>query len=393
MPATLLKLNVARLPSVNRAEEVARELRNQIRAGALSPRVRLPSEHKMAAQFGVSRAVIREAVARLRNEGLVKTRQGSGAYVRDNDISSLNLDPDIRKSLKSVLAIVELRKGIEAEAAALAAERRTRKDLIAIEKALAQIARITREGGDSSKADILFHRAIAEAAHNPYYIAVLDYLSQWKRIPREPSGFGRGAIEGVAGPESANNAAAQTNFIPMLTLGIPANALMAMMMGALTIHGIQPGPHLLTLNATVFWGLVVSMWIGNVMLLIINLPLINIWVSFLRIRYSAIYVGILVLSVIGVYTVSNSVIDVYLTILFGVVGSLLLRFGFEPAPLLLGFVLGKLMETHFRKAMIQSGGDPMIFVERPISCALLVLSAGLVLLLVSPTFRGSREIF
>ena len=214
-----------------------------------------------------------------------------------------------------------------------------------------------------------------------------------KRISREPSGFGRGAIEGVAGPESANNAAAQTNFIPMLTLGIPANALMAMMMGALTIHGIQPGPHLLTLNATVFWGLVVSMWIGNVMLLIINLPLINIWVSFLRIRYSAIYVGILVFSVIGVYTVSNSVIDVYLTILFGVVGSLLLRFGFEPAPLLLGFVLGKLMETHFRKAMIQSGGDPMIFVERPISLALLVLSAGLVLLLVSPTFRGSREIF
>ena len=179
----------------------------------------------------------------------------------------------------------------------------------------------------------------------------------------------------------------------MLTLGIPANALMAMMMGALTIHGIQPGPHLLTLNATVFWGLVVSMWIGNVMLLIINLPLINIWVSFLRIRYSAIYVGILVFSVIGVYTVSNSVVDVYLTILFGVLGALLLRFGFEPAPLLLGFVLGKLMETNFRKAMIQSGGDPMIFVERPISFALLLVSAGLVLLLVSPTFRSNRETF
>ena len=179
MTAMLLKLNVARLPSVNRAEEVARELRNQIRLGAMSPRMRLPSEHMMAAQFGVSRAVIREAVARLRSEGLVKTRQGSGAYVRDNDITSLNLDPDIRKSLTSVLAIVELRKGIEAEAAALAAERRTRRELIAIEKALAQIARITREGGDSSKADILFHRAIAEAAHNPYYIAVLDYLSQF----------------------------------------------------------------------------------------------------------------------------------------------------------------------------------------------------------------------
>src|SRR5262245_35573181 len=175
MSATLLKLNVARLPSVNRAEEVARELRNQIRAGALSPRVRLPSEHRMAAQFGVSRAVIREAVARLKNEGLVKTRQGSGAYVRDNDISSLNLDPDIRKSLKSVLAIVELRKGIEAEAAALAAERRTRKEMAAIDKALARVAAITKARGDSAKADMVFHRTISEAAHNPFYIAVLDY--------------------------------------------------------------------------------------------------------------------------------------------------------------------------------------------------------------------------
>lgn len=213
-----------------------------------------------------------------------------------------------------------------------------------------------------------------------------------KKIAKDPSRFGQGAIEGVAGPESANNAAAQTNFIPMLTLGIPANALMAMMMGALTIHGIQPGPHLLTLNAKVFWGLVVSMFIGNVMLLIINLPLIKIWISFLRIPYSSIYVGILVFSVIGVYTVNNNVLDVLLTIFFGVVGVLLLRFRFEPAPLLLGFVLGKLMETNFRKAMIQSGGDFMIFVERPISLAFLVVALGLVLMLLSPTFSGKRKV-
>jgi putative tricarboxylic transport membrane protein len=212
-----------------------------------------------------------------------------------------------------------------------------------------------------------------------------------KKIAQDPSRFGRGAVEGVAGPESANNAAAQTNFIPMLTLGIPANALMAMMMGALTIHGIQPGPHLLTLNATVFWGLVVSMWIGNVMLLIINLPLINIWVAFLRIRYTAIYVGILAFTVIGVYTVENNVIDVYIAIFFGVVGALLTRFKFEPAPLLLGFVLGKLMETNFRKAMIQSGGDLMIFMQRPIALGLLVTTMLLVLLLVSPTFRANRK--
>ena len=179
MMATLLKLNVVPLPSMNRAEEVARALENQIRSGALEPEVRLPSEQMMAVQFGVSRAVIREAIARLKNEGLVKTRQGSGAFVRNWEIASLHLDPDIRESLESVLAIVELRKGIEAEAAALAAERRTRKELAAIEKALAHNAAITKARGDSAKADMQFHRAIAEAAHNPYYIAVLDYLNQF----------------------------------------------------------------------------------------------------------------------------------------------------------------------------------------------------------------------
>jgi GntR family transcriptional repressor for pyruvate dehydrogenase complex len=179
MSATLLKLNVSPLPSVNRAEEVARALENQIRSGTLEREARLPSEQMMALQFGVSRAVIREAIARLKNEGLVKTRQGSGAFVRDWEISSLHLDPDIRESLESVLSIVELRKGIEAEAAALAAERRTRKELAAIEKALTRVAAITKARGDSAKADMQFHRAIAEAAHNPYYIAVLDYLNQF----------------------------------------------------------------------------------------------------------------------------------------------------------------------------------------------------------------------
>ena len=179
MPGTLLKLNVTPLPSLNRAEEVARALREQIRSRALETESRLPSEQMMALQFGVSRAVIREAIARLKNEGLVRTRQGSGAFVRDWEITSLQLDPDIRESLESVLAVAELRKGIEAEAAALAAERRTRKELAAIEKALGRVSAITETRGDSSKADMLFHRAIAEAAHNPYYIAVLDYLNQF----------------------------------------------------------------------------------------------------------------------------------------------------------------------------------------------------------------------
>lgn len=221
--------------------------------------------------------------------------------------------------------------------------------------------------------------------------AFASYIIE-KKLSRHPSRFGMGAVEGVAGPESANNAAAQTNFIPMLTLGIPGNAIMAMMMGALTIHGIQPGPEVLTRNSSIFWGLLVSMWIGNVMLLVINLPLIRLWISLLQIRYSVIYVGILAFSVIGVYTVNNNVFDVYLTMLFGVIGAVLLRLRFEPAPLLLGFVLGRLLETNFRRAMLQSGGDPMIFLERPVSLFFLIVAVGLFLLLVLPAFRGKREI-
>jgi GntR family transcriptional repressor for pyruvate dehydrogenase complex len=167
------------LPSISRVEAVARELERQIRSGALEADARLPSEQTMAAQFGVSRAVVREAIARLKSDGLVLTRQGSGAFVQDGEIASLRLDPDIRKSLEAVLSVAELRKGIEAEAAALAAARRTRAELKAIESALARVGAITLARGDSAKADLAFHRAIAEAAHNPFYIAVLDYLGQF----------------------------------------------------------------------------------------------------------------------------------------------------------------------------------------------------------------------
>lgn len=179
MPDAPHKLEVTPLPSLNRTEAVARELENQIRSGALAPNTRLPSEQTMAAQFGVSRAVIREAIARLKNEGLVTTRQGSGAFVQDATITSLRLDPDIRKSLEAVLLLTELRKGIEAEAAALAAARRTRAEMTAIEKALANVSAMHRARGDSIRADIAFHRTIAQAAHNPFYISVLDYLSQF----------------------------------------------------------------------------------------------------------------------------------------------------------------------------------------------------------------------
>jgi putative tricarboxylic transport membrane protein len=220
--------------------------------------------------------------------------------------------------------------------------------------------------------------------------AFASYILE-KKLSRSPREFGNGAVEGVAGPESANNAAAQTNFIPMLTLGIPGNAIMALMMGALTIHGIQPGPEVLTRNAHVFWGLLVSMWVGNLMLVVINLPLIRVWIALLQVRYSAIYIGILAFSVIGVYTVNNSTVDVVLAIIFGVAGAILIRLRFEPAPLLLGFVLGRLLETHFRRSMLQTDGDWMIFVERPVALFFLLIAALMLVLLVLPSFRGNRE--
>jgi TctA family transporter len=212
-----------------------------------------------------------------------------------------------------------------------------------------------------------------------------------KRVARDPSRFGKGAIEGVAGPESANNAGAQTSFIPMLTLGIPGNAVMALMIGALTIHGIQPGPQVMTERPALFWGMIASMWIGNVMLVIINLPLIGIWVQLLKVPYRQLYLAILLFYAIGVYTVNNNPFEVILTAVFGIVGYVFIRLECEPAPLLLGFILGPLMEENLRRAMRISGGDPMIFLDRPISLGLLIAAAALLLLVALPAIRGKRE--
>ena len=195
-----------------------------------------------------------------------------------------------------------------------------------------------------------------------------------KKSSDDPSRFGHGAVEGVAGPESANNAGAQTSFIPMLTLGIPGNAVMALMIGALTIHGIQPGPQIMTERPAMFWGMIASMWIGNLMLVIINLPLIGMWVQLLRVPYRFLYLAILLFCAIGVYTVNNSSAAVLLAAFFGVAGYVFMRLECEPAPLILGFVLGPLMEENLRRAMRISGGDPMIFLNRPISLGLLIAS-------------------
>ncbi len=212
-----------------------------------------------------------------------------------------------------------------------------------------------------------------------------------KKISKDPSQFGKGAIQGVAGPESANNAGAQTSFIPLLTLGIPENAVMALMVGAMTIHNIQPGPQVMTSNPSLFWGLVVSMWVGNLMLVVLNLPLIGIWIKLLKVPYRVLYPAILLFCAIGVYSINNNSFDVSQTAVFGALGLLFVKLECEPAPLLLGFVLGPMMEENLRRAMLLSRGDPSVFFTRPISLGMLIATVLLLLLIVAPNFRKKRE--
>jgi putative tricarboxylic transport membrane protein len=212
-----------------------------------------------------------------------------------------------------------------------------------------------------------------------------------KKVSKRPQEFGKGAVEGVAGPEAANNAAAQTSFIPLLTLGIPPNAVMALMVGAMTSHTIQPGPQVMTSNPGLFWGLIASMWLGNLMLVVLNLPLIGMWVKLLTVPYRLLYPAILLFCSIGVYSLSNSTVDVYMVALFGFMGYVFAKLECEPAPLLLGFVLGPLLEENLRRAMLLSRGDPTVFFTRPISLTMLLLAAFLLLLIVAPQFRKTRD--
>jgi TctA family transporter len=212
-----------------------------------------------------------------------------------------------------------------------------------------------------------------------------------KKTSKYSDEFGKGAIEGVAGPESANNAASQTSFIPLLTLGIPPNAVMALMVGAMTIHNIQPGPQVMTSNPALFWGLIASMWIGNLMLIILNLPLIGVWVKMLSIPYRHLYPAILVFCCIGVYTVNNNNFDVYMTAIFGIIGYLFFKLGCEAPPLLLGFVLGPMMEENFRRALLIARGDYTVFLTRPLSLGLLVAALALVVIVALPAVRKTRE--
>jgi TctA family transporter len=212
-----------------------------------------------------------------------------------------------------------------------------------------------------------------------------------KKVSKDPSQFGTGAIEGVAGPESANNAGAQSSFIPLLTLGIPENAVMALMVGAMTIHNIQPGPQVMTSNPALFWGLIASMWVGNLMLVVLNLPLIGIWIKLLQVPYRLLYPAILLFCAIGVYSTNNTSFDVMQTAAFGLLGVIFVKLECEPAPLLLGFVLGPMMEENLRRALLLSRGDPTVFATRPLSLLMLVLAALLIVLIVLPNFRKTRE--
>jgi len=212
-----------------------------------------------------------------------------------------------------------------------------------------------------------------------------------KKVAQDPSKFGKGAIQGVAGPESANNAGAQTSFIPMLTLGIPTNAVMALMIGAMTIKGIQPGPQVMSTNPALFWGLVASMWVGNLMLVVLNLPLIGMWVKLLTVPYRFLFPAIMVFCCIGSYTLKNNSFDVYMTALFAFVGYVFYKLGCEPAPLLLGYILGPMMEENLRRALLLSRGDWSTFITRPLSAGLLVAAALLVVVVLLPSIRSKRE--
>jgi TctA family transporter len=222
-------------------------------------------------------------------------------------------------------------------------------------------------------------------------LASFSAYAMEKKISKRPDEFGKGAIEGVAGPEAANNAGAQTSFIPMLTLGIPTTPVMALMIAAMMIHNIQPGPQVMTSNPTLFWGLIVSMWAGNLFLVILNLPLIGLWIKLLQVPYRFLYPAILLFCCIGAYSLNNNVWDVLMTIPFAIMGYYFKKWHCEPAPLLMGFILGELMEEYLRRALTISRGDWGVFIDRPLSATLLGIAVLLLLIVALPFIRKKRD--
>jgi TctA family transporter len=224
----------------------------------------------------------------------------------------------------------------------------------------------------------------------PAISAFSSYMVE-KKLSKNPDKFGQGAIEGVASPEAANNAAAQTAFIPTLTLGIPGSGTMALMLGALTIQGIAPGPQVMTSKPDLFWGLIASMWIGNAMLVLLNLPLVGLWVKLLQIPYRWLFPSIIMFCAVGNYSINNSAMDLYLVGIAGILGYVLVKLECEPAPLILGYVLGPLMEENLRRALLISRGDPTVFFTRPIAASFMIASILILVTMILPSFRKKKE--
>ena len=315
--------------------------------------------------------------------GLVGTDVNSGALRYTFGVSELWDGIDFLPLVIGLFGIVEIVRNIErGDAARSAVPGRIERLWPTTAELRASIGPVLRGTGLGSALGILPGGGAVLASFAAYTVE--------KKIARDPSRFGKGAIEGVAGPESANNAAAQTSFIPLLTLGLPSNAIMALMMGAMMIHGIAPGSAVMVKRPDLFWGMVASMWIGNAMLVIINLPMIGLWVRLLALPYRLLYPAILTLCVIGVYATAGNSAQVVMAAVFTVLGYGLVRFGCEPAPLVLGFLLGPVMEENLRRSLVLSRGDPAIFLTRPISATLLVLACVVVLLVALPRLRRTR---
>ncbi len=282
-----------------------------------------------------------------------------------------------------VFGIAEILRNLESEASRTVAIKHVTNILLSREDLKAIVKPVLRGTALGSALGIL-----------PGGGAILSSFAAYtleKKLSKTPERFGKGAIEGVAAPESANNAGAQTSFIPMLTLGIPANPVMALMIGALIIQGITPGPNVATDEPALFWGVIVSMWIGNLLLVLLNLPLIGVWVRLLKIPYYVLFPAILAFSAIGVYSINSNAFDLFAVAVFGILGYVLVKLDCEPAPLLLGFVLGPMLEEHLRRAMIISRGDPSVFVTRPLSGVLLLLAVGILVIVFMPTIAKRRE--
>jgi len=315
--------------------------------------------------------------------GIVGTDVNTGTLRFTFDIPELSDGVSIIALFMGMFGVSEIVANLEYKGTREVFTRSVGKLMPSREELRRSVGPIVRGAGIGSALGILPGGGSILGAFSSYMIE--------KKVSKRPQEFGKGAIEGVAGPEAANNAGAQASFIPMLTLGIPGNAVMALMIGAMMIQGIAPGPQVMNERPELFWGMIVSMWVGNLMLVILNLPLIGIWIRLLQVPYRLLFPSILVFMAVGVYSVANNPFDLVLMAVFGLFGLACMKLGMEPAPLALGVVLGPLMEENLRRAMLLARGDPTVLLTRPISAGFLIASVVVLVLLALPALRRKRE--